>query len=291
MAHYDIFRDQLAVKYPAWGHALWEPGPGRLYPAVEVGDVGYIREGRFHRLFNVLLPADHPSHQNLGVPPFYEPLKISRVSEHIDSLTLGSQDFCSRGVTKASAQIEVFATAPPDPGQLSFSCARKQGAVLCLPVQAQREDTIARGIFRDYIIKHIDDWFDFTEWLGLGIDQMEDIILVTGRDRTKTCTNVAFSETDIQTEASVRFGVDISERLGIQWRFAREHVLGAVLNPGRSGKDLPEDQCIFIRGWRVIRTLMILRRLRGAAGPSDLPGNDHESGAQAMFVPTGPRLP
>ena len=68
MAHYDIFRDQLDIKYPAFGHALWEPNPGRLYSPVEVGDVGFIREGKFHRVFNALLPADHPSHQRFGVP-------------------------------------------------------------------------------------------------------------------------------------------------------------------------------------------------------------------------------
>ncbi|KAI0295930.1 hypothetical protein BC826DRAFT_1006275 [Russula brevipes] len=51
MAHYDIFREQLVVKYPAYGHALWEPNPGRLYSPLEVGDVGYVREGKFHRLF------------------------------------------------------------------------------------------------------------------------------------------------------------------------------------------------------------------------------------------------
>jgi hypothetical protein len=62
MAHYDIFRHHLAMKFPAYGHALWEPDPGNLYPAVEVGDVGYIREGKFHRLFNVLLPAEDESH-------------------------------------------------------------------------------------------------------------------------------------------------------------------------------------------------------------------------------------
>ena len=73
MAHYDIFSAQLASKYPAYGHALWVPDPVRLYCPVEVGDVGFIREGRFHRLLNALLPADHPSH-TLGVPEYHEPL-------------------------------------------------------------------------------------------------------------------------------------------------------------------------------------------------------------------------
>jgi hypothetical protein len=78
---YDIFRDQLALKYPAYGHALWEPNPWGLYSAVQVGDVGFIGEGKFHRLFNALLPEDHPSHENFGVPEHHKPLK-PRIQRH-----------------------------------------------------------------------------------------------------------------------------------------------------------------------------------------------------------------
>ncbi len=77
MAHYDIFRDQLGIKYPAFGHALWEPNPGRLYSPVEVGDVGFIREGKFRRVFNALLPADHPSHYCKG-------LEYQSIMNHFD---------------------------------------------------------------------------------------------------------------------------------------------------------------------------------------------------------------
>ena len=108
MAHYDTFRDQLGIKYPAFGHALWEPNPGRLYPPVEVGDVGFIREGKFHRLFNTLLPANHPSHQRFGVPEYYEPLRPS-VADHIDSGMLSPNDFCSYGVTVSSGGLDIFA--------------------------------------------------------------------------------------------------------------------------------------------------------------------------------------
>lgn len=111
MAHYDIFRDQLGLKYPAYGHALWEPSPGRLYSGVEVGDVGFIREGQFRRLFNALLPADHPSHTNFGVPESYEPLTTPGVAEHIDSLILNSHDFCSGGIMTTPPELEVFAAA------------------------------------------------------------------------------------------------------------------------------------------------------------------------------------
>jgi hypothetical protein len=100
MAHYDIFRHHLSVKYPAYGHALWEPSPEPEYlcPAVEIGDVGFIREGRFYRLFNVLLPAEDPSHENYGVPEYYEQLTF-RMRNHIIPGTLSPNNFYSARVT------------------------------------------------------------------------------------------------------------------------------------------------------------------------------------------------
>jgi hypothetical protein len=61
---YNIYREELGIKYPDDGHALWEPSPGGRYTSVEIGDaVGFIRQGHLHRLFNILFPEDHPSHQ------------------------------------------------------------------------------------------------------------------------------------------------------------------------------------------------------------------------------------
>src|SRR5260221_1600875 len=98
MAHHDVLREQLGIKYPINGHALWEPSPGKLYSAVEVGDVGYIREGKFHRLFNALLPADHASHLNFGVPEYHEPL-VPKLPDHIDTGTLDAKHYCSPGIS------------------------------------------------------------------------------------------------------------------------------------------------------------------------------------------------
>jgi hypothetical protein len=108
MAHYDIFRHELAIQYPGYGHALWEPSPGVLYPPVEIGDVGFIREGQFHRLFNALLPADHPSHQNFGVPEYYEPLQLN-MQQHIVPRILSPNNFCSSEAMVTSGGQGVFA--------------------------------------------------------------------------------------------------------------------------------------------------------------------------------------
>jgi hypothetical protein len=107
MAHHDTFRDQLAIAHPAFGYALWEPDPGES-PRVEVGDVGFIRDGKFHRIFNTLLPANHPSHKELGVPEDYEQLR-PRIQDHINRGTLSPNTFYSYGVTTVSGGLGAHA--------------------------------------------------------------------------------------------------------------------------------------------------------------------------------------
>lgn len=96
MADYDIYREQLAITYPSYGHALWEPSPGDPNKPVQVGDVGFIRCGKFYRLFNALLPASDPSH-DFGVPEYHE-LLVPAVSDHVFRDVLVPNNYCSAGV-------------------------------------------------------------------------------------------------------------------------------------------------------------------------------------------------
>ena len=248
MAHYDIFREQLAIRFPGYGHALWEPDPGDLYRLLGVGDVGYISEGRFHRLFNILLPVDDPSHRNFGVPYNHKPFE-PKVPEHIISGILCPDNFCSIGVALESDELGPFATRfpiyaiqvschsyvfrPRDPGEVSFSCREKQGAILSLPIQAKRENTALRKDFGKWMIDHIHQWFTWIRDKGLDIDRMEDIILVTGTDRTRSWANVAFLGG--QADARVSFGVEVAQSR-INWQFSPERKAGAVWNWRPSGE-------------------------------------------------------
>jgi hypothetical protein len=301
---------------------------------VEVGDVGYIRGGKFHRLFNALLPADHSSHSTFGVPEYHEPLDPG-LPEHIDVGVVEPNHYLSPGVSRAPAEPKVHAAAwvwhllidvsslifapskrPKDLPRVSYLCRRRQsGAALFLPVQAERQDTVARGTFGQWIIKHIDRWFAFARRLGLGIEQMEDIILVTGFHRARSWANVAFLEG--QDEARVSFGVDVVDADGpdvdVRWQFAPEHIQGAVWSRGPGGQvchraicgdqqkrrtasgviffyaqqNLPANQCVFLRGFRVARILRIFpKRLVAAAGPSsDLDEHDYESDMVLTSIP------
>jgi hypothetical protein len=99
MADYDIFREQLGIRYPAYGHALWDASPDIPDIPVEIGDVGFIRMGKFHRLFNALLPADDAS-QDLGVPEHYEQLQVDPKlkDRHISKSFLSCDHYTSAGV-------------------------------------------------------------------------------------------------------------------------------------------------------------------------------------------------
>jgi hypothetical protein len=108
--HYDTYREELAKAYPGFGYALWEPDPGEQNPSTGVGDVGFMREGRFHRLFNALLPADHPSNGKFGVPADHEPLQPRRPN-HINRGTLAPNTFHSCGAAAVSGGFGVLASS------------------------------------------------------------------------------------------------------------------------------------------------------------------------------------
>jgi hypothetical protein len=101
----DTYRDQLAIAHPRFGHALWLPAPAIQILPVEVGDVGFVHGGKFRRLFNTLLPEDHPTNARFGVPENYEPLQ-PLVRDHINRVTIFPLNICSKGVTKIPGRRE-----------------------------------------------------------------------------------------------------------------------------------------------------------------------------------------
>ena len=101
----------------------------------------------------------------------------------------------------------------------------------------QREDTIAQGAFGRWIVTHIGSWLAFAQKLELGIEEMEEIILVTGCDLTRSWTNVAFLGGEV--DAQVSFGVDVrveDSKPDIKFQLSPALVRGAVIDQGPEGK-------------------------------------------------------
>ena len=71
---FNIYREQLSSLHH--GLALWDPKPVDTQPGhVSIGDVGYLDNGAFMRMFNVTLPWDDPSNELLEKPEKYERIK------------------------------------------------------------------------------------------------------------------------------------------------------------------------------------------------------------------------
>lgn len=118
--------------------------------------------------------------------------------------------------------------------EVAFLCKRKQGVALALPVEANREDAVSRAHFGKWMIRHIDSWFAFTRHLGLGIE-MEDIVLVTGRHRTRSHYNIVFNKGQ---NSRVLLRVQTPATDAVHWQVLRQQTQGAMLGRGPSGKVL-----------------------------------------------------
>lgn len=90
---FNIYREQLSsINH---GLALWRPNPVEdIYNQVSIGDVGYISDGVFIRMFNVTLPWDDESNTRLAEPDRYDPLPMSNIIRG----TFGKIDHYSRRV-------------------------------------------------------------------------------------------------------------------------------------------------------------------------------------------------
>ncbi|EGN94854.1 hypothetical protein SERLA73DRAFT_143743 [Serpula lacrymans var. lacrymans S7.3] len=143
MAAYNIYAQQLSEL--CHGYPLWFPEPC-MYDEVTVGDVGYVREGVFHRLFNATRASDHPSNALYGVPEGFVQLQLPQGSiRRFEKLLDPGAPLYSQSVSKIG--IAASATGPGSPtvagANLQFSCSSNRGAILVLTRRTDREDVMS----------------------------------------------------------------------------------------------------------------------------------------------------
>ena len=85
----------------------------QFYNRVSIGDVGYLNEGTFIRMFNVILPWDHPSNRSLGNPEPYNPLDCGPFADTID-VPFDKVDHYSRFVTADTNVGNLHAMVPDE---------------------------------------------------------------------------------------------------------------------------------------------------------------------------------
>ena len=101
---FNVYREQLTSLYH--GIALWNPNPVQhLYDCghVSIGDVGYLCDGGFVRMFNVTLPWNDPSNTKLGIPMEFKSLEVGAL---VDVHEFPQIEYYSRHVSKVENQVE-----------------------------------------------------------------------------------------------------------------------------------------------------------------------------------------
>ena len=103
---YEVYADQLFRR--GHGYPLWDPQPTKRGPVL-IGDVGYLQNGAFFRIFNATLPADDPINSHYGVPEGFRPLRSSEFPLNRRDAAIPSGPLCSRSIraTAANASLDM----------------------------------------------------------------------------------------------------------------------------------------------------------------------------------------
>jgi hypothetical protein len=80
---------------------------------------------------------------------------------------------------------------------------RNRGALLSLPNGGHREYVIRMKVFEDYIRDHVDRWFNWAQNNKLGVERMEDLILVSGCTLVTSWAAAAFVDNTFEAEISL----------------------------------------------------------------------------------------
>jgi len=203
-----------------------DPTPLSYFTRIRLGDVGFIRRGRFHLLFSAGCPLGE---RRLGVdvPLTFKPLDVGLI---LPAQSRPPGYLSTNGVRGNRVRL-VPPTSPPPASppppstspvpyvrsvisassstsdlcsrmleyssSISFQLARGQGAALVTRHQTYGEDIQRAGNFEKYTKNHYASWVMFARENGYGNDI--NPVLVTGIDRTKDFATMSYSNNDYDT--------------------------------------------------------------------------------------------
>ncbi|KAI0754004.1 hypothetical protein C8Q80DRAFT_1116859 [Daedaleopsis nitida] len=277
------------------GYPLWEPEPTES-GEVLIGDVGYVLDGGFYRLFNATLPADHPFHEQCGVPDSYEPFQFPNKLLHRRLNALEAGAICSKSVSainmEVSAEVGAALPSPVVSGRLRFKCSNEQGAMLVLKHNATCEALHPCKDLKRYIAHNHNHWYRFAQDVyRLDIPQ-HNILFVSGW--VKTAEWALTAVTHRAREGEIVFGggfgplvkaafsvggaqdtsISVEHRCGPKRALAPAQCAsgGAIeLKPNMSSGDthimpkLKHDQCIFFHYYKLKRCRLLAPKVIRAA--------------------------
>jgi hypothetical protein len=115
---------------------------------------------------------------------------------------------------------------------------RNCGALLSLPNGGHHEDVIRAQAFENYIRGQVDKWFNWAQNNGLGVEGMEDLILVSGCTLVTSWAAAAFVDDTMDAEISLESRTLNNGGTSFVWSNIRGRVLyhNSCLEPVRLPK-------------------------------------------------------
>ncbi|EKM58729.1 uncharacterized protein PHACADRAFT_117841 [Phanerochaete carnosa HHB-10118-sp] len=257
----EIYANQLLPR--RHGLPLWQPEPTK-FGEVLIGDVGFILEGCFYRLFNAIRPADDPVNAHFGVPPDFVPLRYNETA-----MLHTTANYLPPGPLHSSSMRQIKSSYGAG-AAYKFSCKSDQGALVVLGDHATRSLVLQScTAFQQYMHQYHDAWHAFATALGHTLDSSE-IVLVSGWLKTSSwalaaCTSCGRAhEVSIQAQlgsmAGVEFGIEIAEDAALSFEQRSGPTREWVPEDGK----FPRDQCLFLRYYKMKRRIFLGKRLVAA---------------------------
>jgi hypothetical protein len=103
-----------------------------------------------------------------------------------------------------------------------YECrAHHRGALLFLPHGARSENVIVIGLYEDYIRDNVDSWLRWSKKACLPVENIDDLILVTGCTLATSWAAVAFDDTmSMDSDATkISLRVNRSDGGGVQYHW------------------------------------------------------------------------
>ena len=203
--------------------------------------------------------------------------------------------------TNCSTRSSLFVSASVD-----FSRSLQRGAALYVHHEAERQNAVRDNWFRSYLRKHYRSWYNFLIDQGIGI-AAHDIIFVTGHDLTGEWATAVMYERGSQSGAQIGTGfnpaapvcasasVDVADSTFVsvpvrrgpsRSRHSQPSHTGTIPAPGNTETEVDlqaRNQCIFVRGYRIIQKALWFT-IKAAAGYDNL-DNNSDSDSSTCVVP------
>ncbi|KAF9789171.1 hypothetical protein BJ322DRAFT_525814 [Thelephora terrestris] len=277
-----------------YGHALWEPTPTSKYNRISIGDVGFIRQGRFHLLFSAALPLGKRK-PGVDVPNTFEQLRVG-TTEPGGPRPAGCVAARTSRRGQASAENTETTVLPLLPGtDFTYEGTGNSGAALITRHSTYNEDSQLDSEFRQYTKRHYKSWITFAKEKKYGTNLRP--VLVSGFDMAKDFAMMAYHNMDPSAQARTTiatpmFGSATGSGSWVWRTTCSPHVkhgpqellppdmqsLPSGSKSAQSPSKSPStefNQCVFVR-YYTMREGFFPKVIRATAGPHELGSGDNK---------------